>query len=136
MPRHLAAPAAAIAVVTLVAAAAATALGGAVATALGVAAVIFAPVALVLACCAAFSATADPYAYLLVPQIGYAVSAAPVLGASVAVGLPALIAREAQRHGGSAVSAAAATAIAVAVVSGALVPILGQRFAKRDAAAA
>jgi hypothetical protein len=136
MPRHLAAPAAAIAAVIVVAAVAAAALGGAVATALGVAAVVFAPVALILACCAAFSATADPYAYLLVPQIGYAASAAPVVGASVAVGVPALIAREAQRHGDSAIPAAAGIAIVIAVACAALVPILGQRFAKRDAAAA
>ncbi len=135
MPRHLAAPAAVIAAMIFLAAAAAAAIGGEGGTALGVAAVMAVPGALVLACCAAFSATADPYAYLLVPQIGYAVSAAPVLGAALAIGLPTLIAREAQRHGGQPVPAAAGVAFVIAAVSMALVAVLGQRFAKRDAAA-
>jgi protein-S-isoprenylcysteine O-methyltransferase Ste14 len=64
------------------------------------------------------------------------VSSAPVLGASVVVAVPALVAREAERHGGSAAPAAAAVAIAIAVVCAVLVPVLGQRFVKRDTAIA
>jgi hypothetical protein len=134
MGRHLAAPAAAIAVVIFAAAAVAAVLGGEALTALGVAAVCVVPVALVLACCGAMSATSDPYAYLLAPQIGMAMSAAPVVGAALAVGTPALVAREAQRHGASPVGAAAGTSIGIAALAALLVPVLGQRFAKRDAA--
>ena len=134
--RHLVAPAVAIAVVVLIGAATAALVGGSAATALGVGALIVVPVSVALACCAAFSASADPYAHLLSPQVGYAVSAAPVVGAALLVGVPVLIARGAQSHGAADVPAAAEGAIIVALVAAVLVPLLGSRFAKRDKLAA
>ena len=47
-----------------------------------------------LLCCAAVSATNDPYANLLMPQMGLFQSVLPVIAATVAVGLPLLIARQ------------------------------------------
>lgn len=132
IPRHLVAPAVAIGSVVLVGSITAALVGGSAATALGVGVVIVVPVAVALACCAAFSASADPYAYLLSPQVGYAVSAAPVVGAGLVVGLPLLIARGAQSHDAAAAPAAVEGAIIVALVAALLVSLLGKRFAKRD----
>jgi hypothetical protein len=134
--RHLVAPAVAIGVVVLVGAVTAALVGAAGATALGVGALIVVPVSVALACCAAFSASADPYAHLLSPQVGYAISAAPVAGAALVVALPLLIARGAQNHGAAVVPATAEGAVIVALVAAVLVPLLGARFAKRDKLAA
>lgn len=134
--RHLVAPAVAIGVVVGIAALTAALAGGSVATALSVGALVVVPVAVALACCAAFSASSDPYAYLLTPQIGYAVSAAPVVGAALLVGIPLLIAHGAQSQGAAVAPAAAEGAIMVALVAAGLVPLLGARFAKRDELAA
>jgi hypothetical protein len=134
--RHLVAPAVAIGIVVLIGALTAALVGGSVATALGVGAIIVVPVSVALACCAAFSASADPYAYLLSPQVGYAVSAAPVAGAALLVGVPVLIARGTQSRGAPALPGAAEGAIIVALAAAALVPLLGARFAKRDKLAA
>jgi len=136
--RQLAAPAVATALVVLIATGTAIAAGGGM-TALGVGLVLCAPVGLGLACCAAFSATTDPYAHVLVPEvglmppIGYAIAAAPPLTSMLLVGAPLLGAREVQRTGGSpeAVTISAAVYIAVAAALGAW--LLGRRFVKRDA---
>jgi len=133
--RHLAAPAVAIGAVLLLGAVAAAVAGGSVATALGIGLVIAVPVAIALACCAAISASTNPYDYLLNPSLGYAVSAAPLVGAAFVVALPVLIAREALRGGSPAAPAAAGGAGFVAVVAAVLVVVLGSRFAKRDAVA-
>ncbi len=129
---HLLAPSAALAAVVMIGAASAGLIGGEPAIALGVGAVICFPVAAALSCCAAFSASADPYQYLLTPQIGYAVSAAPPIGAALVVGLPTLVAQAAEKSGGAAPPAAAGGALAVALVAAVLVSILGARFTKRD----
>ena len=49
------------------------------------------PLALLLALAAAFSATNDPYEYLLVPTLGYAMSAGPIVVAALGAGLPLLL---------------------------------------------
>ncbi len=131
--RHLAAPTVAIVVVIAIGALTAALVGGAEMTALGVGAVLAVPVAVALACCAAFSASADPYAHLLSPQLGYAISAAPLFGASLFVAVPTLFAREAQRNGGGPISGAAGGAAFVLLIAAVLIPLLGSRFAKRDA---
>jgi hypothetical protein len=131
--RHLAAPTLAIAVVVLAGALGAAAVGAPVPTALGIGAVISIPAALVLACCAAFSATADPYAYLFFPEAGYAVTAAPVVGSSLAVGVPLFIAREVELQGIAATTGAMSGAIMLVFVGLALVAGLAWRFSKRDA---
>jgi hypothetical protein len=130
--RHLGAPVAAMSLVALVGTLAAMALGSA-ATAAGVGAVMIVPTAFVLLCCAAISATNDPYAYLLTPQLGYAQTALPIVVAVVAVAAPVLVAREAASRGGSAVSAAALVEILLLGVAAIMAAWLGQRVAGRTA---
>ena len=76
------------------------------AIAIEVGAVVALPSGFVLAGCAAFSATNDPYAYIGSPQIGYAVQGAPVVAALVAVGVPILIARGVWLGGGQPLTGA------------------------------
>jgi predicted Na+-dependent transporter len=127
-----------MAIVVLIATAAATVAGGGM-TALGIGLVLCAPFGLGLACCAAFSATADPYAHMLTPEvglmpsIGYVVAAAPPAAAALAVGVPLLSAREAQRLGGSAEAVSISATVYIAVTAALAVWFLGRRFVKRDA---
>jgi hypothetical protein len=134
--RHLAAPSVAIAAMILVAALGAVAVGGSTETALGVGALACLPLALVLAGCAAFSATTDPYAYLFTPEIGYAVTWGPPLIASFIVGMPLLAAREAEREGASAIVAFAGGAFTIGIVGLGVLYVLSHRLSRRDAVAA
>jgi len=128
----LAAPAAATTLVAAIATVSAAIAGGG-STALVVGLLLWVPVGLGLACCAAFSATADPFAYLLTPQIGYAVTAAPPVLAALLVGAPLFAARETQRLGGSPEGAALGAGIFVAVSAAVGAWFLGRRFEQRDA---
>jgi hypothetical protein len=128
--QHLVAPVAAMSVVTLFGTLAAMALGS-LETAAGVGAVMIVPTAFVLLCCAALSATNDPYAYLLVPQIGYMQTALPIVVAMIAVAAPVLAAREAASRGGSAVLVAALVECVLLAVGAAMAAWLGQRVAGR-----
>jgi hypothetical protein len=131
--RQLAVPVVGLTGVILLAALTAGVAGGSATPALGVGAVVAVPLAVVLACCAAFSATADPYANLLsAPEIAYAISAAPLLGAAAAAGVPTLIAHQSALHDGSAFAGAVVGAVVVSMVGAVLVSVLGARFAKRD----
>jgi hypothetical protein len=132
--RHLAPSCAAMASVLLFGTLSALALGLS-STAVGVGTVMLLPTALVLVCCAALSATNDPYAYILAPQLGYVQSAAPIVIAIVAAGVPVLAAREAARHGGSAVSAATGTEVVMLLVGIAMAWWLGKRMAGQSAVA-
>jgi hypothetical protein len=134
--RHLVAPSVAIAVVILVASLGAVAAGGSASIALGVGAVSCLPLSLVLAGCAAFSATTDPYAYMFTPEIGYAVTGMPPLIASAIVAAPLLAAREVEREGASAVTAAAGSTITIGVIGLIALYALSRRFSKRDAVSA
>jgi hypothetical protein len=128
--RHLVAPATAMGIVTLAGVVATIALGPS-GTAIGIAAVMLVPTAIVILCCAALSATNDPYAYLLSPGMGYAQSALPILAAVGAVAAPLLVAREVARRGGSAVAAAAAVEAVALAGAVAMIWWLGQRMVKR-----
>jgi hypothetical protein len=125
--RHLTASFAAMAALLLIGTLVALAPGAAAAPA-GVGAVMLLPTALVLVVCAAFSATNDPYAYVLVPKLGYAQSAAPIVVAVVAAGAPVLAAREVARHGGSAVSAAASVEVVMLLIGMAMAWWIGKRM--------
>ncbi len=129
--RHLAAPALGLVAVLVVATGTAALAGGGL-TALGVGLVACVPLALVLACCAAFSASNDPYEFLLAPQIGSMVTYAPVEAAAVIVGLPLLLASLTERHGHAAVPVAAAVSVFAAAPIAVAIPLLRQRFEKRD----
>jgi hypothetical protein len=129
--RQLAAPSAATAIVLLIATATAALVGGG-ATALEVGLVACAPLAVGLACCAAFSATSDPYAYLFVPQLGYVVAAAPAVAAALLVGSPLLSAYAAGRQGLAAAPAAISASIWVALIVAGAMPFLSRRFNRRE----
>jgi hypothetical protein len=128
--QHLIAPVAAMSVVTLLGAIVAVALG-AVSSVAGVGAVMIVPTALVLLCCAALSATNDPYEYLLAPQIGYMMTGLPIVIAIVAVAAPVLAARQAAEHGGSPVVVAATVEFVFLFVAAAMAAWVGQRVAAR-----
>ncbi len=130
--RHLAAPTAGLVAVVAVATGTAAALGSP-ATALGLGALLAVPVAYLLVCCAGVSATNDPYAYLLVPQVGYAQSAAPVAIAAIAAGLPLLLARTAARHGEAPTGAAFSAAVVLVLLAAAAAAFLRARVDGRAA---
>jgi hypothetical protein len=130
--RHLGPSFAAMAAVLALGTLVALALGSA-SSAAGVGAVMLLPTALVLVCCAALSATHDPYAYLLNPLFGYAQLAAPIAIAIGAVGAPVLIAREAARGGASAVEATLVAEFVALLLGVAMVWWLGKRMDKQTA---
>lgn len=130
--RHLVAPTAVMVPVGLAAVLAATTLGAS-GLALGVGAVMLVPTALLIVCCAALSATNDPYAFILTPGIGYAQTGLPVVMAAVGVGGPAWAAREAARHDHSAVAAALGVELSLLIGCAAAIWWLGRRVAKRVA---
>jgi hypothetical protein len=126
--RHLLAPVAAMVLVALGGTLVAMALGApGIAAEVGLAMAV--PTAFVLLCCAALSATNNPYAYLLVPQMGLFQSGLPVGVAMIAVGLPLLIARQVADNGHSPFGAVLSIEIALTVGAGALAIWLGKRFA-------
>src|SRR5262249_31205113 len=131
MRRQLAAPAGATLVILLIAIATAALAGGGL-TAVGLGLIIGVPAAVALCCCAAFSATSDPYAFILTPEIGYVVTAMPPLAASVLIGVPLLVAHTAEAHTGSPWGPGVAVAAAVSLASAAAVFLLGVRFEERD----
>lgn len=132
--RHLVPSFAAMAALLAFATLAALALGPS-ASAAGVGVAMLFPTALVLVCCAALSATNDPYAYILNPSLGYVQSAAPVVIAVVAAGGPVLAAREAARHGGSATSAAISLEFFLLLIGVAMAWWLGKRMTDETAVA-
>jgi hypothetical protein len=124
--RHLLAPASAMVLMVLLGTLTAMALGAPGAAAeVGLA--MAAPTAFALLCCAALSATYDPYANLLVPQMGLFQSAVPILAATIAVGLPLLIARQVAENGHSPFGAVLSVELTVAIGAGALALWLGKR---------
>jgi hypothetical protein len=131
--RHLAAPAAALAVVVLIAALVAAVIAEDL-LALELGLVLAAPVGLVLALGAAFSATNDPFRFLgLPPGVGYGIAVAPLLVAVVAVGVPLLAARAQWLHGYSPLAAAVPLDLLWLCLAGAGSIFLGDLVAKRRA---
>jgi hypothetical protein len=104
--RHLVAPAVAAGVVLAVATLAAAAIGEDPGLALGVGAISLVPLALVLVCAAAVSATNDPYEFILIPQLNMTVSAAPIMISALAVFLPLFVAWKVEGGDGARVGGA------------------------------
>ncbi len=127
---HLVSPTLGMGVVVVLGAIAAAALGFA-STALGVGAVMFAPTAFVLLCCAALSATNDPYEFLLTPLLGYLQTGLPIAVAILATSAPVMAARASAEHGGSAAAAAAGVELVMLAIAVAIAIWLGYRVAKR-----
>jgi hypothetical protein len=131
--RHLAAPAVALAGVVLVAALAAAAMAGDP-LALELGAVLAVPLALVLACCAAFSAANDPFRFIgLSPGVAYGIAAAPFGVAAIAVGVPLLAARAEWLHGHSPFAVAVPLGLLLLGLAGVAALFLGDLVAKRTA---
>jgi hypothetical protein len=128
---HLVAPTALMLGVSLAALAAALVVQPS-ALVLEVGAVVALPAALLVLCSVALSSTNDPYAFLLVPWLGYIQTAVPFVLA-VGATLPVLAAREADRHGASPVGAAATSELAVLVLCTGVIWFLGRRVARRVA---
>jgi hypothetical protein len=118
--RHLVAPAVAAGIVLAIATLAAVAVGGDPGLALGVGAVSLIPVALVLVCAAAVSASNDPYEFILIPQVSMAVNAAPIVISLVGAFLPLFVAWKVEGGDGARVGAAL-----VAVPVGGALAMLG-----------
>jgi hypothetical protein len=74
--------------------------------ALGVGAVVFLPLAAVLICAAAVSATNDPYEFALSPQLAQTVSLAPIVVSLIAGFLPLFIAWKIEGGNGAKVGGA------------------------------
>jgi hypothetical protein len=115
---HLVAPAVAAGIVLAIATLAAAAVGGDLGLALGVGAVSLIPVALVLVCAAAVSASNDPYEFILVPQVSMAVNAAPIVISLVGAFLPLFVAWKVEggdgaRIGGALVAVPVGVALAM-----------------------
>jgi Family of unknown function (DUF6297) len=104
--RHLVAPAVGAAIVIAIAALAAAAIGADPGLALGVGAVSLIPVALVLVCAAAVSASNDPYEFILIPQLSLAVNTAPIVISLFAAFLPLFAAWKAEGGDGTRVGTA------------------------------
>jgi hypothetical protein len=132
---HLIAPVVATGVVVAIATLAAVAVDGDVGLTLGVGAISLIPCALLLACAAAVSATNDPYEFVLVPQLTMAMSAAPLLVATLGVFLPLFAAWKVEGGDGTRVGAALGVAPVVLVFAMVGLGVLGWRANKREAAA-
>ncbi len=101
---HLTAPAVAMALVLALATIAAAAIGGNPGLALGVGAAVFLPLAVVLVCAAAVSATNDPYEFALNPQLSQMVTLAPIVVVLIAGFLPLFVAWKVQGGDGARIS--------------------------------
>lgn len=134
--RHLVAPVVVLGIVTLAGIVTAAALGSP-RTAIGVGAVMLLPTAIALICCAALSATHDPYAfissslYMLSPNLSYVQTGIPIAVSIAAISAPLLAARMAAQQGVSAVGAAALMEIFVLAGAAAMIWWLGRRVVER-----
>ncbi|HVW46608.1 MAG TPA: hypothetical protein VHA76_06125 [Solirubrobacterales bacterium] len=130
--RHLWAPIAAMAVVVAIASVTAAVAGGDPGLALGVGAVVFLPLAAVLICAAAVSATNDPYEFMLVPQLATTASVAPIVVSLIAGFIPLFVAWKVE--GGDGARVGGVLGIDFLLVALALVGIgvLAWRFDKRE----
>jgi Family of unknown function (DUF6297) len=104
--RHLVAPAVAAAVVVAIATLAAAAISGDPGLALGIGAVSLIPVALVIVCAAAVSASNDPYEFILVPQLSMTVNAAPIVISLIGAFLPLFVAWKVEGGDGARIGGA------------------------------
>jgi len=129
---HLVAPMVAMAFVLAIATVAAAVAGGDPGLALGVGAVVFLPLAAVLICAAAVSATNDPYEFVLNPQLGQAVSLAPLVVVLIAAFLPLFVAWKVEGGNGARVGAVAGIDFVLLVFALIGLAALAFRFHKRE----
>jgi hypothetical protein len=89
------------------------------------------PVALIVVSMAALGATNDPYAFLTIPQLGYAQTLAPPAVAVLGAAAPILIARQLARHGHSTAAAVLGLDLFLVAIALAATWYLGIRVSKR-----
>jgi len=133
--RHLWAPVAAMALTLAIAAVTAAVASGNPGLALGVGIVVFIPLAAVLICAAAVSATNDPYEFVLTPQLAQTVSLAPIVVALVAGFLPLFVAWKVEGGNGARVSGAIGIDIPLVILTLVGLGALTWRFNRREAEA-
>ncbi|MFI5028023.1 MAG: hypothetical protein ACHQCF_03460 [Solirubrobacterales bacterium] len=131
--RHLLAPTIVMAGVTFIALATMALLSSPRVSAPALA-LVLAPTATLLLASAALSASNDPYAYILAPQLGYVQAGLPVALAVIAPAVPVLLAREAERRQASPLGVTVGVEIMLSVVAAAAIWWLGRRNAARAAA--
>jgi hypothetical protein len=130
---HLVAPVVATGIVLAIATLAAAAASGAPGLALGVGAVSLIPLALLLACAAAVSATNDPYEFVLMPpELSVMVNVAPILVSAIGVFLPLFIAWKVEGGDGTRVGATLAVAPVGLVFALVGLGVLSWRAGKRE----
>jgi hypothetical protein len=132
MRRHLVAPAVATGIVLAIATLAAAAIGGDPGLALGVGAVSLVPIALLLACAAAVSATNDPYEFILTPQLGQTATFAPLVIAAIGTAIPVAVAWKVEGDDAARISVALVTAPIVLIFALVGVGVLTWRADKRE----
>jgi hypothetical protein len=135
MRRHLAAPAVAAGVVLAVAALAAAAIGEDPGLALGVGAVALIPVALLIVCGAAVSATNDPYEFILTPQMTQVATFGPIVAVAIGTFAPLFAAWRVEGADGTRIGAAISTLPIVLIVAMAGLGVLAWRAHKREPSA-
>jgi hypothetical protein len=130
--RHLWAPITAMAFVLVIATATAAVASGDPGLALGVGAVVFLPLAAVLICAAAVSATNDPYEFALTPQLAQTVSLAPIVVSLMAGFLPLFVAWKVEGANGAKVGGAFGTDLVLVFLVFVGLAALSFRFNKRE----
>ncbi len=130
--RHLWAPITAMAFVLAIATATASVAGGNAGLALGVGAVVFLPLAAVLICAAAISASNDPYEFALNPQLAQVASLGPIVAALIAGFAPLFVAWKVEGASGARIGGAFGADFVLVILAIAGFGILGFRFDKRE----
>jgi len=129
---HLTAPAVAMALVLALATIAAAAIGGNPGLALGIGAAVFLPLAVVLVCAAAVSATNDPYEFALNPQLSQMVTLAPLVVTLIAGFLPLFVAWKVEGGDGARISGVLGIDFVLILFAAAGLGALALRFHKRE----
>ncbi|MBS1679234.1 MAG: hypothetical protein JST08_17795 [Actinobacteria bacterium] len=129
---HLIAPVVAMAVVLALATIAAAGIGGDPGLALGVGAAVFLPLAVVLVCAAAVSATNDPYEFALNPQLSQAFTIAPIAVALIAGFLPLFVAWKIEGGNSARISGVLGIDFVLVVLAFVGIGGLALRFNKRE----
>jgi hypothetical protein len=133
--RHLVAPVAAMALVLVIATITAAVASGDPGLALGVGAVVFAPLAVVLVCAAAVSATNDPYEFVLSPQLGQALTLAPIVVAMIAAFVPLFVAWKVEGANGARIGGVLSSDLVLVFFAFVGLAGLTFRFDRREEAA-
>ncbi len=132
MRGHLFAPTVALGLVVAIATLAAAAAGGDFGLALAIGAVILIPVAVLLACAAAVSATNDPYEFILMPQMTQVATFAPIVVAAFGTAIPLLGAWKVEGGDSARISAAFGSDLIVVVFALVGIGVLTWRSRKRE----